>query len=156
MTCFSGATPVRADDAAFSAVSKQLKARYHARKRKIPFLGLANLAVKIVRPAGVKSFKLQVFEQLDTSAGANAKDWSALLRSSLSSEWQPVVTVYSRNSPEQTHVYASFDGDNVKLFVFAVDGTEATVVRVKVNPETMARWMENPKILGVSLGNSFR
>jgi hypothetical protein len=156
MTCFSAATPVWADDAAFSAVSKQLKARYHAKKRKIPFLGLANFAVKIIRPAGVKSFKLEVFEELDTSVGANAKDWSALLQSSLSPEWKPIVSVYSSKTPEQTHVYVSFEGDTVKLFVFVVDGTEATVVRVKLNPETMAKWMENPKIMGVSLGNSFR
>jgi hypothetical protein len=151
-----GGSSVRADDSAFKAVAKHLKSRYHARKRSIPFLGLANFAVKIVRPAGVKSFKLVTFERLDRGSAVDGAELNALLRSSLSPEWQPLVKVYSRKNGNQTYVYAREDGKCVKLMVVVIDGEEATLVRVKVNPDTLVAWMDKPKILGISLGGPVR
>lgn len=50
----------RADDPEFDAIAKHLKLRYNAKRIHIPFLGLANFFVKIIKPAGVKSFKVAI------------------------------------------------------------------------------------------------
>src|ERR1700760_2903979 len=46
----------------FDNLVKRVESQYKVRQKKIPFLGLAGFAVRIVRPAGVKEFKLALFE----------------------------------------------------------------------------------------------
>ncbi|HEX8118412.1 MAG TPA: hypothetical protein VF521_14135, partial [Pyrinomonadaceae bacterium] len=53
---------VRADE--FDAVVRNVRAACGGKRVRIPFLGLASFATRLVRPAGVKSFKLAVFEEV--------------------------------------------------------------------------------------------
>lgn len=141
----------KAKDHAFDAIAKHLKSQYKAKKRRIPFMGLASFAVKLIRPAGVKSVKLAIFEELNHApAGGGGNELSALLRNALSSEWQPIVRLRSRDG-EQTYIYAAEDGASVNLMFVTIDGTEAVVARVKINPDKLKNFIENPKLLGISL-----
>jgi hypothetical protein len=144
-------TSARADDRAFKAISTHLKTRYKAKRKGIPFLGLATFAVKLVRPAGVKSIKMAIFENLDDSGNINHTELHAVIRESLDQEWQPLVRVYSRKGGQQVFVYAREEGRDIKLMVFTLGQTEAMLARVKLNPGALAKFMENPKILGISL-----
>src|SRR3954451_7727754 len=81
---------VRADDPEFDAIIKHLKLRYNARRIHIPFLGLANFFVKIIKPAGVKSFKVAIFEDLDFTSGSTDNELGQIMRNALSADWQPV------------------------------------------------------------------
>src|SRR5215203_5861006 len=137
----------RADD--FDAVVRNVRAACGGKKVRVPFLGLAGFAAKIVRPAGVKSFKLAVFEDL-TRAG-DVSGLGAAIGQSLGSEWRPLVRIRSGRGAEQTHVYVREAGDNLKLMIVTLDGDQATVIRAKVNPEALARFARDPKILGISL-----
>jgi hypothetical protein len=143
-------TTASAKDAPFDAITKHLKSQYKAKRRKIPFMGLANFAVKIIRPAGVKSIKVAIFEQLDHAPAAGNNELNSILRSSLSPEWRPLVRIRSR-AGEQTYVYATEEGESVKLMVVNIDRDEAVVARVKVNPDKLKDFLENPKILGITL-----
>ena len=144
---------VHAEDRAFKAISTHLKTRYKAKRRGIPFLGLANFAVKIVHPAGVKSIKIAIFEDLDSSGNINHAELNAVIRQSLDEEWQPLVRVYSRREGEQVFVYARNEGDDIKLMVVSLQQTDAFIARVKISPATLAKWMEKPEILGISLAS---
>ena len=137
----------RADD--FDAVVKNVRAACGGKKVRIPFLGLAGFATKIVRPAGVKSFKLAVFEEL-TRPG-DVSGLGAAIGQSLGPEWRPLVRIRAGRGAEQTHVYVREAGDDLKLMIVTLDGEQATVIRAKVNPEALARFARDPKILGVSL-----
>lgn len=148
------ATTTRANDRAFSIVAAHLKARYKAKQRRIPFLGFANFALKLARPAGVKSFKLMVFEDLHEATFASGAELNNILRNALDQEWQPLVRIYSRKNNEQTYIYAASEGKNVKLLVVALQPTEATLVRVKLNPNALVKFMDNPQILGISLASN--
>ena len=143
---FAPAT-ARADD--FDAVVKNVRAACGGKKVRIPFLGLAGFATKIVRPAGVKSFKLAVFEDL-TRAG-DVSGLGAVIGQSLGPGWRPLVRIRTGRGAEQTHVYVREAGDNMKLMIVMLDGDQATVIRAKVNPEALARFARDPKILGISL-----
>jgi hypothetical protein len=146
LVLFAPAT-ARADD--FDAVVKNVRAACGGKKVRIPFLGLAGFATKIVRPAGVKSFKLAVFEDL-TRAG-DVSGLGAAIGRSLGPGWRPLVRVRAGRGAAQTHVYVREDGNNLKLMIVTLDGEQATVIRAKVNPEALARFARDPKILGVSL-----
>ena len=146
----SSPATARADD--FDAVVRNVRAACGGRKVGIPFLGLARFATKFVRPAGVKSFKLAVFEDL-TRAG-DVSGLGAAIRQSLGPEWRPLVRVRSGRGAGQTHVYVRDAGDNLKLMIVALDGDQATVIRAKVSPEALAKFARDPKVLGISLGGN--
>jgi hypothetical protein len=140
-------TVARADE--FDAVVKNVRAACGGRKVRVPFLGLAGFATKLVRPAGVKSFKLAVFE--DLKRAGDVSGLGAAIGQSLGSGWRPLVRIRSGRGAEQTHVYVREAGENLKLMIVTLDGDQATVIRAKVNPEALARFARDPKILGVSL-----
>ena len=141
----------RAEDRAFKAISTHLKTRYKAKRRGIPFMGLANFAVKLIRPAGVKSIKLAIFEDLDDYSNINHAELNSVIREALDQEWQPLVRIYSKREGQQVFVYARDEGQDIKLMVVTLDQTQAVVARVKLDPSALAQFMENPKILGISL-----
>lgn len=142
---------VRADDPEFDAITNHLKLHYNARRVSIPFLGLANFFVKIVRPAGVKSFKVAIFEDLNFTPGKADSELGLVMRNALSAEWQPILRTRSRDG-EQVYIYAREAGENLKLMVVTIDHTDAVVARVKVSPKRLSEFLNNPKILGISVG----
>ncbi|HKS29545.1 MAG TPA: hypothetical protein VJS44_17080 [Pyrinomonadaceae bacterium] len=135
----------------FDAITKHLKTRYQAKKRSIPFLGLAKFAIRIVKPAGVKSINLSLFEDLKNTGELPDQELNAMMREALSPEWQPLVSVRQRNG-DQVYIYAAEAGKDVKLAVLAINQNQAVLARVKVNPDALRRFMDNPKLLGISLG----
>ena len=137
----------RADD--FDAVVKNVRAACGGKKVRIPFLGLVGFATKIVRPAGVKSFKLAVFEDLKREGDVSGL--GEAIGQSLGPRWRPLVRIRAGRGAGLTHVYVSDAGDDLKVLVVTLDGAQATVIRAKVNPEALARFARDPKILGVSL-----
>src|ERR1051325_11244957 len=141
-------SPAEAKGDDFDAVVRNVSAACGGKRGRIPFLGLAGFAAKAVRPAGAKSFKLAVFEDL-TRAG-DVSGLGAAIGQSLGPEWRPLVRVRSGRGAEQTHVYIREAGDNLKLMIVTLDGEQATVIRAKVNPEALARFARDPRILGVS------
>jgi hypothetical protein len=142
-------SPASAKGDDFKAVVKSVRAACGGKKVRIPFLGLANFAAKFVRPAGVKSFKLAVFE--DLSMAGDLRGLGAAIGQSLGPEWRALVRVRGGHGAEQTYVYVREAGHDLKLMVVTFDGEQATVIHAKVSPEALARFARDPKLLGISL-----
>ena len=147
-------TEARAEDREFKLITTHLKTRYQAKRKRIPFLGLASFAVRLVHPAGVKSIKVAFFENLEHSGNINHAELNTVIREALDQQWQPLVRVYSRKEGEQIFVYAREEGSDIKLMVVSLQQTEAFIARVKLSPATLAKWMEKPELLGISLKGS--
>jgi len=141
----------------FKDVVKHIETSYGAKKVRIPMLGLANFAVRLIRPAGVKGFKLAVFEEQDFSARPGAASFDAVMRESYNEDWRPMVQINSkRNGASHTFIYVNSSGKDVQFALAVLEDREAVVLEVKFNPDAAARFLENPKIMGVSLGKSIR
>jgi VWFA-related protein len=141
----------------FKDVVKHIETKYGAKKARIPMLGLANFAVKLIRPAGVKGFKLAVFEDQDFSARPGAASFDAVMREAYNKDWQPMVQINSkRDGLSHTFIYVKNSGKDVQFALAVLEDREAVVLEVKFNPDAAARFLENPKIMGVSLGKSIR
>ncbi|MCA1557291.1 MAG: hypothetical protein LC731_01980 [Acidobacteria bacterium] len=153
VVAFSTAAAQKSGGSGFDAIAKHLKTRYQARKKSIPFLGLAKFAVRIVKPAGVKSINVSIFEDLRNTNGLPDTELSGLMRKALSAEWQPLVSVRSK-SGDQIYVYAMEDGKDVKLAVLAINQNEAVLARVKIDPKALRKFLDNPNVLGISLGDN--
>lgn len=137
----------------FDAIAKHLKTRYQAKKKSIPFLGLAKFAVRIVKPAGVKSISISLFEDLKNTEELPDNELSGLMRNALSPEWQPLISVRQRNG-DQVYIYATEAGKDIKLAVLVINQREAALARVRVNPDALRKFMDNPQIMGISLGDN--
>jgi VWFA-related protein len=141
----------------FKDVVKHFETNYRARKTRIPMLGLAGFAVKLIRPAGVKGFKLAVFENQDFTLREGAAPFEVIMRNAYGKDWQPLVQVTSkRDGHNQVLIYTRCSGKDVQFALLALEEREAVVLEVKFNPDAAVRFLENPKIMGVSLGKSIR
>jgi Ca-activated chloride channel homolog len=141
----------------FKDVVKHIESNYRAKKTRIPMLGFANFAVKLIRPAGVKGFKLAVFEDQDFSPRPGAASFDTVMRESYNKDWQPLVQIHSkRDGNSRTFIYVKSSGKDVEFALAVLENREAVVLQVKFNPDAAARFLENPKIMGISLGKSIR
>jgi VWFA-related protein len=138
----------------FDGIVEHLEQNYHGKRTKIPMLGFANFVVKIIRPAGVKSFKLAVFEGQDFTGGGNSL--GPAMHTLMKKEWQPFVRVSGgRYDPSSTYIYAKASGKDLELMTVVMEPRQAVVVEVKLNPDGVARFLNDPKIMGISLAGSF-
>lgn len=145
----AAAKPVRGNE--FDAVCDFLEDRFEAKKVRIPFMWLARAAVGIVRPAGVKAFKVTIYRELKFSEGGPDGEMRSVMRDAFDEEWTPILRVI-RKDGEQIYMNMREYKDNVKVLLVSINRNEAVVVRARFNPDKLAEFIENPEIFGIDLG----
>lgn len=148
-----------AGDESFSTVVKHIKSNYHAKQQ--GFFGammLARFAVKIIKPAGVKNFKVVLLRDLDyADAPAPATEqFHLFMRDKIDPRWQPLVQYSSPREKQWSYVYITRENEDVKLLVVALVQRDAFVLQTKFSPAKLVEFMNNPQIMGVSLGSDKR
>ena len=147
----SSAAPAIAGGKEYEAVVKHLKTKYKAKKVNIPMIWLARFAVRMVRPAGVKSFSITTFENLKFSRETLDAEMQAAFSNSFSNDWSPIFRVRSRKA-EQAYMYMREAGkDSIKIMLVTINDNQATVIRAAFSPDKLADFINEPKILGISL-----
>lgn len=146
----AAATEVRAGGNEFDAVCDYIEDTYQGDKVKIPFMWLARMAVGIVRPAGVKSFKVTVYRNLKFSPDSLDLEMRGVMRNAFDSEWSPILRVISKDG-QQVYMNMREYKKQVKVLLVSIDGDEAVVVRARFNPDKLAEFIENPRIFGINL-----
>lgn len=134
----------------YGKIVRHLKTKYRAKKVNIPFMFLARFAVSVVRPAGMKSFSVTLFEDLKFSRETLDAEMQTAMKDSFGADWTPIMRVRSRTG-EQVYMYMREAGNSVKLAVVTIDKAQAAVIRATFNPEKLADFINNPKIFGISL-----
>jgi VWFA-related protein len=152
--------PVFGKGKGFKDVVKHIEKNYQAKKRRVPMLGVANFFVKIIRPAGVKGFKLAVFQDQDFSPTADAVPFQTAMREAYDAKkgWKPLVTMHSKRDGGNNRVFIMFKENkkDVEVAVTTLEAREAAVIEVKFSPDKMAQFLDNPRIMGISLGKGVR
>jgi hypothetical protein len=151
---FTVLTPVATDakPSEYEAIVRHLKTKYRAKKVKIPFMFLARFAVSVVRPAGVKSFSVTLFEDLKFSRETLDKEMQAVLRNSFEAEWSPIFRARSADG-QQAYMYMREAGKSVRIALVTIDKENAAVIRATFSPERLAEFVNDPKIFGISLSD---
>lgn len=144
----------RADDKSFSTVVKHIKSNYKAKQQS--FFGMmmfARLAVKVVKPAGVKNFKITLLRDLHYGEGPrpNTPEFHAFIRSQIDPMWSPLVQYSSPREKQWTYVYALHEKEDIKVLVVAMQEHDAFVLQTKFSPAKLIEFMNDPKIMGVTL-----
>jgi hypothetical protein len=141
-----------AKDKEYEAIAKHLQSKFQAKRVKMPFMWLARFAVRVVKPAGVKSFNVTMFENLNFSRDTLDEEMQSAMSDSLSKDWLPILRVRSRDG-EQVYAYMRENGKDVKMMLVTIDKNEAALIRATFNPDKLAEFINNPRIFGVSLGD---
>ncbi|HXG95148.1 MAG TPA: hypothetical protein VNN73_22620 [Blastocatellia bacterium] len=154
VTLALAAATARADDKSYSAVINHMKKNYRAKQQ--GFFGimmLARLAVKLIKPAGVKNFKVAMLRDLDYSNGPapTESEFHRAIRGNVNSTWEPLVQYSAPRERQWSYVYSTREKDDIKLLIVAVQRSEAFVVQFKFSPEKLVAFMNDPKIMGISL-----
>ena len=144
-----------AGDESYSSVIKHIKSNYHAKQQ--GFFGammLARFAVKVVKPAGVKNFKMTLLRDLDYAEGPTPQngEFHSFIRSKIDPRWTPLVQYASPREKQWSYVYVSREKEDVKLLVVTLSQRDAVVLQTKFSPERLIEFMNNPQIMGMSLG----
>lgn len=151
---FSFTVPrANANGGEYKQVVKHLKTKYKAKKVKIPFMWLARFAVSVVRPAGVKSFSVTMFEDLKFSRETLDKEMQAAMKNSFSADWSPIFHARSREG-QQAYMYMREEGRNVKIALVTIEKEQAAVIRATFSPDRLADFINNPTIFGISLSDN--
>ncbi len=148
-----------AGDESFSSVVKHIKSNYHAKQQ--GFLGammLARFAVKIIKPAGVKNFKVVILRDLDYSEAPSPRNgqFHAFIQSKIDPMWTPLVQYSSPREKQWTYVYVTREKEDVKLLVVTLQQKDAVVLQTKFSPAKLVEFMNNPQIVGISLNSDNR
>lgn len=137
----------------FGNITKNIEKHYKAKKKKIPFLGLAGFFVKVARPAGMKNFKLAIYEDQNFVNGQQSLEFDKAFRQSISKKWTPMVRSNSRAASNRTYLYTHKSGNDMEILSITFTNRQAIVAQAKVNPDALVKFMEKPEIFGISLGN---
>ena len=138
----------------YDMIVRHLRSKYRAKKVNIPFMWLARFAVSVVRPAGVKSFSITLFEDLKFSAESLDKEMQVAMRNSFSGEeWTSILRARSAEG-QQVYMYMREVGKSVKVALVAIDKENAAVIRATFSPERLAEFINDPKLFGVSLNDT--
>ena len=146
------APPANAKGGEYDKIVNHLKTKYKAKKVKIPMMWLARFAVSVVRPAGVKSFSVTLFEDLKFSKESLDKEMQSAMRNSFDANWSPIFHVRSRDG-QQVYMYMREAGSSVKIALVTIDKDQAAVIRATFSPEKLAEFINDPKIFGISLSD---
>ena len=148
----SFASAATAKPTEYDLVIKRLREKYKAKKVSIPFMSLARAIVAVARPAGVKAFKITVFEGLQISKETLDSEMRAGLGQIFGEDWVPILRVRSREG-EQVYMYMREVRQDVKINLVTIDKEQAVVVRATFNPDKLVEFMNNPKLFGISLAD---
>jgi hypothetical protein len=132
-------------DREFDRMVKAIESHYGVKRMHIPLMGVANLFVKVARPAGASGFKLAIFENLDSAPGY--RDFADLDRffDELSANGlRPLVRVQSRPNGEI--------GKSTRMLIATFQRNEATVIEAAVNTDLLLKTIAAPELASKTFG----
>lgn len=140
------------DDKSYSSVIKYLKSNYNAKGQSaFGMIMFARFIVKMIKPAGVKNFKLSMLRDLQFTSARVDEDLGTFIRANVHTDWQPLTQVISRKEKQYVYVYFMEEKGHAKFLIVAVQKQEAFVIQFKFDPQLLAKFLAKPEILGISL-----
>jgi hypothetical protein len=140
-------------DESFSSVVKHIKSNYHGKQQGFAgFVNLARFVVKVIKPAGVKNFKVTMLTDLDYSRAARPEtpEFHMTLQDRIHAIWSPLVQFSSPREKQWTYIYVTQEKKDVKILAVAVQEKQAVVFQMKFSPDKLSAFISDPKIMGIS------
>lgn len=132
------AAPVQAD---FKRIVRGIEREGKVRRTWMPLLPLARIFIRFNPVEGISDFRLAVFGKNRLTA----KELDTLVRRSVSDDWSPLVQVRDRTgSHAQIYARPAREGE-MQVLIVAREPDETFVIQARVNPETFAAMVAEPR-----------
>ena len=142
-----------AGDWDFDHVVKAIESHYGVKRVRIPFMGVANFALKMKHPGGASEFQLAVFQNLDSSpAYGDFADRDRLMRAVSGHGLRPLIAARSRRDAQSTYIFMDDTGKSTRLLIATFQRDGATVIQVKADGDTLLKALSDPEATAKSLG----
>jgi len=142
-----------AGDWDFDHVVKAIESHYGVKRMHIPFMGVANFALKMKHPAGASEFQLAVFQNLDSSPSyRDPGDRDRLMQMVSGHGLHQVIAARSRHDAQSTYIFMDDNGKSTRLLIATFERDGATVIEVKADGNTLLRALADPEGTAKSLG----
>jgi len=142
-----------AGDGGFDRVVKAIESHYGVKRTHIPFMGVANFALKMKHPSGTSEFQLAVFDNLDSSpVYRDLADRDRLMQTVAGSGLHPLIVTHSRRDAQSTYIFAADVGKSTVMLLATFQRDGATIVQVKADGSTLLKALEDPDGTAESLG----
>ena len=142
MAALLGAAPTLAGDREFHDIVNRVAGAYH--KKPMRMMGLVSFAARPFMPSGVSGLKLAVFLGVNPSIQPDGRDFDSFIQSVTGPDYHPFVRVRSGRDSEQTYIYLHEVKDASELLIVTLDGSDTVVMKVRLKPDAMKDWMDNP------------
>ena len=152
-----GASAGSGGDKSFSSLVKHIKSNYRAKQQGfLGFVSFARFVVKVIRPAGVKNFKVTMLRDLDYSHAARPEtpEFHTAIEDKIQAIWSPLVRFSSAREKQWTYIYVAQERKDVKILAVTVQEKQAFVVQMKFSTYKLSEFISDPKIMGISIGDN--
>src|SRR5215471_10325375 len=139
-----------AEDHSFDSVVKHIKSSYNAKRQgSFGLVSFARFAVKVIRPAGFKNFKITMLRDLDYSSAErpDSSEFHAIIRSKIDSSWAPLIQYSAPRERQWNYVYVTRAKNDVKILVLVLQQENAFVIQTQFNPDKLIAFIDDPKIM---------
>jgi hypothetical protein len=142
LSMLASATPARAGDREFHEIVTRIGDTCH--EHPMRGMGLVSFISRPFMPSGVGGLKLAIFEGVDLTHQPCAQDLDSLMQNVAGSTYYPFVRVHSKRGGEQTYIYLHDVKNASELLILNVDSSDTVLVKVRIKPEAMKDWIDDP------------
>jgi hypothetical protein len=142
--------PSRCADHEFREIVNQFSARF----QKQPTLnnGLLNFLASRFAPSGVSRIKMAVFDELDPAKNPTGEEFETFLKTTIHPDLHAIVRIQSNRDGERILVFCRELKKHFEILVLTAGRTEAIVLKMRLNPTALGRWLEEPAIMAKHSG----
>lgn len=125
----------------FHGLVRSIETTYGVHHMHIPLLGVA---LFFARPAGAHGLRLALFEGFKSPMDSD--DVRRVIEGSLGTGWYPFVRVRSKGETdgETTLIYASPNGQSMRMMIVNLEPSEAQIIEVNVRDRDIKKWLKEP------------
>lgn len=132
-----------AGDRQFSVLVDRMSA--YCQKRPMRGMGLISFVANRFTPRGVGHLQMAIFEDVPPVRRGSPEEMDAFLAQLAGPDYQPFVRARDNRSGDFSAIYVrTTDDRHFDMLIVAIDANDAVVMKLRLNPDAMRDWMDEP------------
>lgn len=133
----------------FEDLVKAIEKHFDTTRTRVPGMGWANLALMLAHPGGAREVHIALFRDLQVDPnGERQQELDRFMDGLASPELRPLIRTRSHEREDATYIFSGEVGKTTQLLLATFHGRQATVVEVRVDLDTLMRWIQSPEMAG--------
>jgi hypothetical protein len=117
----------------------------YCQKRPMRGMGIINFIANRFAPHGVGHLQMAIFEDIPAAAHSPEQELESFLHNLVGPEYQSFIRDRNNHSQEVSFIYFREAGNkNFEMLIVSLERTEAVVMKMRLDPDAMHDWMDEP------------